>query len=128
MRRMKKICCPSNFRIEPWDSRFYALFRREELVCVTVYKTGAISVMNLLRGLTEAGQELDKLVSDLSWFIENMKGDDQEHSEKFFAIRERVRAWNARTEVDPIVALYEGRPKEEEKGKQSMTGHNRREE
>lgn len=48
MRRMKKTYCPGNFRIEPWDSRFYALFHGEDLICVTAYKKGAVKVMDLL--------------------------------------------------------------------------------
>ncbi len=48
MRRMKKTFCPGNFRIEPWDSRFYALFQGEDLICVTAYKKGAVKVMDLL--------------------------------------------------------------------------------
>ena len=48
MRRMRKTYCPGNFRIEPWDSRFYALFQGEELICVTAYKKGAVRVMDLL--------------------------------------------------------------------------------
>lgn len=96
MRRMKKIHCPGDFRIEPWDSRFYALFQGEDLICVTVYKTGAVALMNRLNDLRGAGQELDRLVSDLWWFIENVDEDDPKHSESFFALRERVRAHNAR--------------------------------
>ncbi len=49
-RRMKKVYCPGNFRIQPWDSRFYALFQGEELICVTAYKIGAVRVMDLLCG------------------------------------------------------------------------------
>jgi len=45
---MRKIYCPGNLRIEPWDSRFYALFQGEELICVTAYKKGAVRVMDLL--------------------------------------------------------------------------------
>ncbi len=37
-----------NFRIVPHDSRFYALYEGEELVCVTVYKIGAEALMNRL--------------------------------------------------------------------------------
>jgi len=48
VRRMRKIYCPGNFRIEPWDSRFYALLQGEELICVTAYKKGAVRVMDLL--------------------------------------------------------------------------------
>lgn len=50
-RRMKKVYCPGNFRIEPWDSRFYALFQGEDLICVTAYKIGAVRVMDLLYSL-----------------------------------------------------------------------------
>ena len=38
IKRYKKL---GNFTIEPWDSRFYALFEGEELVCVTAYKIGS---------------------------------------------------------------------------------------
>jgi len=48
VRRMKKTFCPGNFHIEPWDSRFYALFQGEDLICVTAYKKGAVKVMDLL--------------------------------------------------------------------------------
>ncbi len=51
MRRMKKTYCHENFRIEPWDSRFYALFQDEDLICVTAYKKGAVKVMDLLYSL-----------------------------------------------------------------------------
>ena len=99
MRRMKRIHCPGNFHIVPWDSRFYALFQGEELICVTSYKTGAVSLMNRLHDLSGAGQELDKLVSDLWWFIENLNEDAPRRSENFFALRERVRTHTARIEV-----------------------------
>ena len=51
MRRMRKTYCPGSFRIEPWDSRFYALFQGEDLICVTAYKKGAVKVMDLLYSL-----------------------------------------------------------------------------
>lgn len=38
------------FEIRPHDSRFYALYRHDELVAVCVYKKGAINVMRLLAG------------------------------------------------------------------------------
>ena len=47
-RRMRPVFCPGNFRIEPHDSRFYALYEGEELICVTVYKAGAVAVMDRL--------------------------------------------------------------------------------
>ena len=102
---MRKTYCPGNFRIEPWDSRFYALFQGEELICVTAYKTGAASLMNRLHGLSSRGRKLDKLVSDLWWFIENVNGDDPNRSEKFFALRERVRTHNARIEVKSCIPV-----------------------
>jgi hypothetical protein len=48
---MKKTYCPGDFRIEPWDSRFYALFQGDDLICVTAYKIGAVHVMDLLYSL-----------------------------------------------------------------------------
>lgn len=45
IKRYKKM---GNFTIEPWDSRYYALFEGEELVCVTAYKIGAMEVMKRL--------------------------------------------------------------------------------
>ena len=45
VRKYKKM---GNFQIEPWDSRYYALFDGDELVCVTAYKKGAIEVMKRL--------------------------------------------------------------------------------
>ena len=47
-RWIKKYRKMGNFTIEPWDSRFYALFDGDELICVTVYKKGAIEVMKRL--------------------------------------------------------------------------------
>ena len=45
IKRYKKL---GNFTIKPWDSRYYALFDGEEMVCVTAYKKGAIEVMKRL--------------------------------------------------------------------------------
>ncbi len=118
MRSMKKICCPGNFCIEPWDSRYYALFQGEDLICVTAYKTGAVRVMNLLHGLTDTVQELDKLVSDLWCFIGNLNEEDPGRSEKFPALRERVQAHNARTDAKPSVRVDEGAAKEVTEGNQ----------
>ena len=47
-RWIKKYQQMDNFTIEPWDSRYYALFDGDELVCVTAYKKGAIEVMKRL--------------------------------------------------------------------------------
>jgi hypothetical protein len=37
-----------NFSIEPWGEKYYALYEGDHLVCVTVYKKGAIEVMKKL--------------------------------------------------------------------------------
>ncbi len=47
-RWIKKYRKRGNFTIEPWDSRYYALFEGDQLVCVTAYKVGAMEVMNRL--------------------------------------------------------------------------------
>ena len=47
-RRILKYRKMGDFTIEPWDSRYYALFDDDELVCVTAYKKGAIEVMKRL--------------------------------------------------------------------------------
>jgi hypothetical protein len=60
MRRMRKIRCPGKFHIVPWDSRFYALFQEEELICVTVYKTGARKLMNRLYRLQVSLEKLKR--------------------------------------------------------------------
>ena len=61
MRRVRKVYCPGNFRIEPWDSRYYALFRGEELICVTAYKKGAVKVMDLLHSLEVSMDRRERL-------------------------------------------------------------------
>jgi len=50
-RRMRKTEFLGNFIIKPHDSRFYALYEKEELICITVYKIGAIAVMNRLHNI-----------------------------------------------------------------------------
>ncbi len=52
-RRMRKVACPPGYEIQPWDTRYYALYKDEELICVTVYKTGAVSVMKRLADLNQ---------------------------------------------------------------------------
>ncbi len=56
-RRMRKVKCLGNFKIKPHDSRHYALYEGEELICVTVYKIGAISLMNRLFTLKKSQEE-----------------------------------------------------------------------
>ena len=47
-RWVKKYEKLGNFTIEPWDERYYALYDGNELICVTVYKKGALEVMRRL--------------------------------------------------------------------------------
>jgi len=47
-RYLKKTSFLGDYRITPWDMRFYALFKGEEMICVTVYKRGAVALMNRL--------------------------------------------------------------------------------
>ena len=47
-RRVRRYRKMGNFTIEPWDSRYYALFDGDQLICVTAYKIGAIEVMKRL--------------------------------------------------------------------------------
>ena len=47
-RRIRKYEKLGNFTIEPFGERYYALYDRNELVCVTVYKKGAIEIMKRL--------------------------------------------------------------------------------
>lgn len=47
-RRVRKYEKLGNFMIEPWGEKYYALYDGNELVCVTVYKKGALEVMRRL--------------------------------------------------------------------------------
>jgi len=47
-RRVKEYEKLGNFTIEPWGEKYYALYDGDELVCVTVYKKGALEVMRRL--------------------------------------------------------------------------------
>jgi hypothetical protein len=47
-RRTRKYETLGDFRIEPYGSKYYALYQGDRLVCVTVYKKGAIEVMKRL--------------------------------------------------------------------------------
>ena len=47
-RRVRKYEKLGNFTIEAWGEKFYALYDGEDLVCVTVYKKGALEVMKRL--------------------------------------------------------------------------------
>ncbi len=49
-RRVKEYEKLGNFTIEPWGDKFFALFDGNDLVCVTVYKKGAVEVMKRLWG------------------------------------------------------------------------------
>jgi len=50
-RYLKKTKLLGDYRIIPWDMRFYALFKGENMVCVVVYKRGAVELMNRLYGM-----------------------------------------------------------------------------
>ena len=52
-RRMRRVKCLGNFKIKPHDSRYYALYDGEDLVCVLVYKTGAVALMRRLYAMRE---------------------------------------------------------------------------
>jgi hypothetical protein len=47
-RRVKEYEKLGNYTIEPWGEKFYALYDGNDLVCVTVYKKGAVEVMRRL--------------------------------------------------------------------------------
>jgi len=47
-RRIRKYEKLGNFTIEPWGEKYYSLYDGNELVCVTVYKKGALEVMRRL--------------------------------------------------------------------------------
>ena len=49
-RRIRKYEKLGNFTIEPFGERYYALYDGNELVCVTLYKKGALEVMKRLSG------------------------------------------------------------------------------
>ena len=41
-----------NLRVEKWGTRYWAVFDGASLVCVTLYKKGALEVVRRLQGLT----------------------------------------------------------------------------
>ena len=47
-RRVRKYEKLGNFTVEPWGEKYYALFDGNDLVCVTLYKKGALEVMRRL--------------------------------------------------------------------------------
>ena len=47
-RRIRKYEKLGSFTIEPWGEKYYALYDGDELVCVTLYKKGALEVMKRL--------------------------------------------------------------------------------
>ena len=48
LRGMRPYTPLGTFRIEPYDMRFFALYDGDVMVCVTVYKAGALEVMKRL--------------------------------------------------------------------------------
>jgi hypothetical protein len=59
-RRVRKYEKLGNFTIEPWGEKFYGLYDGEDLICVTVYKKGAVEVM---KRLWEKQRSLDGMES-----------------------------------------------------------------
>ena len=54
------------FTIEKWD-RFFALYENGELLCVTVYKKGALAVLNRiqeLKGLNGGENDTARIARD----------------------------------------------------------------
>jgi hypothetical protein len=47
-RKLRKYEKLGNFTIEPWGEKHYALYDGDKLVCVTLYKKGALEVMRRL--------------------------------------------------------------------------------
>ena len=47
-RKIRKYPQLGDYRIEPYGAKFYGLYKGDELICVTVYKRGAIEVMKRL--------------------------------------------------------------------------------
>ncbi len=45
IRRYEKL---GDYSIEPYGSKYYALYKGDHLICVTVYKKGAVEVMRRL--------------------------------------------------------------------------------
>jgi len=54
-RKIRKYEKLGNFTIETYGSKFYALYEGDELVCVTVYKIGAMEVMRKLYAARKTG-------------------------------------------------------------------------
>jgi len=46
--RIRKYEKLGSFTIEPWGEKYFALYYGNELVCVTLYKKGALEVMKRL--------------------------------------------------------------------------------
>lgn len=47
-RRMRRVELPPGFQIVPHDSRYYAVYEKETLICVCVYKSGARALVRRL--------------------------------------------------------------------------------
>lgn len=46
-------------KVEKWDRRHWAVYDGSELVCVTVYKKGAVEVKRRLEGVLSPGAEIE---------------------------------------------------------------------
>jgi hypothetical protein len=49
-RKMRPVKCPPGFQVVPHDSRFYAVYEGDSMLCVCAYKTGAMAVVKRLTG------------------------------------------------------------------------------
>jgi len=47
-RKIRKYDKIEDYSIEPWGEKYYALYKGNCLICVTVYKKGAVEVMKRL--------------------------------------------------------------------------------
>lgn len=47
---------------------------------------------DLSQGTAKKGENLKRLIRDLWWFMENVTDDTPDRTERFFALRERVRS------------------------------------
>jgi hypothetical protein len=57
-RRIRKYEKLGDYSIEPWGEKYYALYKGDSLICVTVYKKGAVEVMKRLSEKEAKGGDL----------------------------------------------------------------------
>jgi len=52
-RRIRKYDKIGDYSVEPWGEKYYALYKGDSLIAVTVYKKGAVEVMKRLSEVKE---------------------------------------------------------------------------